>query len=68
MRTRNVKLQDRAKLRRGDGDLSPAGDEAVIELCRTIDDAAERIADAISGPLHVIVDLLNAIDERLHKR
>ena len=60
-RTRTQKIQDRRDLNSADNN------DQVIELCRTIDDMGERVADALE-PLRSIVDLLNAIDERLRRR
>ena len=59
MRTRNERLRDRADLYGGDDSAA-----LVVELCMTIDDMGERIVEKLDE-LHNIVDLLNALDERL---
>jgi hypothetical protein len=59
MRTQTQRLEDRR-------DLGHDIDEVALELCRTIDDAAERIAASVNQ-LAELADAMYALNETLRR-
>jgi hypothetical protein len=59
MRTLNERQDDRKELMQGVSDADVTVTEAILELCRTIDDASERIVEGFSKAIARAADEIN---------
>jgi hypothetical protein len=65
MRTRPERMEDRRDVMAGANDQDVAICQALMELCRTVDDAVERIADAHDEIRKVIEAMSDAVNRQL---
>jgi hypothetical protein len=65
MRTRTERMEDRRDVMEGVADHDVTLCQALIEVCRTIDDASERIADAHNETRLALERMSDAVERQL---
>jgi hypothetical protein len=65
MRTRTQRMEDRRDVMHGVNDHDTTLCQAILELCSTIDDASERLADAQDEMRKVIEAMSDAVNRQL---